>query len=161
LVLLGMGRAMSSMRSISESADSVAALKKRAVMKKPAVVKKPAAAVKKPAAAVRKEPAVAPLARKPSSDDESSSERSVPRHHRHLSIDGFAAAHLEDLGSSKAGEVVLEATAALRRMVKPDREFSFLVPDTGRGAMRRFVLDRCTPGRVDTYELEVEVYAKS
>jgi hypothetical protein len=146
LVLLGMGRAMSSMRSISESADSVAALKKRAVMKKPA-------------AAVR--PAVAPLARKPSSDDESSSERSVPRHHRHLSIDGFAAAHLEDLGSSKAGEVVLEATAALRRMVKPDREFSFLVPDTGRGAMRRFVLDRCTPGRVDTYELEVEVYAKS
>ena len=150
---------MSAMRSISESADSVAALKKRAVMKKPGVVKKPAAAVKKPAAAVR--PAVAPLARKPSSDDESSSERSVPRHHRHLSIDGFAAAHLEDLGSSKAGEVVLEATAALRRMVKPDREFSFLVPDTGRGAMRRFVLDRCTPGRVDTYELEVEVYAKS
>jgi len=143
---------MSAMPSVSEKPTDRAA-----VLKKPAVVKKPAT-VKKPAAAVKKRPAAALLARSPclSETDSEPSEPRVPHRHRHLSIDGFAGAHLEDLGPQHAGEVVLEAMAALRRTVQPDRSFSFSVPDPRRTLMRRFVLDRCT-SPVGTYELEVEL----
>ena len=75
-----------------------------------------------------------------------------------MSIDGFAGAHLEDMNPLQAGEIVLEALAALRRAGQPDREFSFSVPDPGRVAMKRFVLERCTIPFC-MYELDVELRA--
>ena len=131
----------------------------------PAVMKKPAA-VKKPAAAVKKRPAAA---LSPSSDSEaeppsvkrtapspSLSSSEPPSHHRLLSIDEFAAAHLESLGSQQAGEVVLAAMGALRRTVRPDRTCSVSVPDPKGAATRRCVRHKST-NPFGTYDLEVEL----
>ena len=63
---------------------------------------------------------------------------------------------MESLGSQQAGEVVLEAMGALRRTVRPDRTFSFSVPDPKCAATRRFVLHQST-NPFGTYELEVEL----
>lgn len=131
--------------------------KPAAVQKKPAAVKP--AAVKKPAAAktpaVVKEPAAAvqPLLDGPMSDEDSGpSEQPV---HRHLCIDGFAGAHLVDLGPYDAGMLVMEAVKTLRRSANP--EFSVSFRDHNRPLMRKFVLHRCTnpPGM---YDLEVEIH---
>ena len=109
--------------------------------KKPAAAKKPAASkkTKKPAAA-------------PSSEGSFSSE--PPNIHRHLIIEQTSGAHLEHLGPYHAGKIVLEAMAALRGTVRPDREFSFSVPDATttctQTTTKRFLLDRTNPGM---YEL--------
>ena len=77
-----------------------------------------------------------------------------PVSHRRLSIGLQIGAHLADLGSQHAGEVVLQALAALA-FFQPDRKFEFSVPSQGAEMGRRFVLDRCTnPG---TYELDLEM----
>ena len=152
---------MSAMPSVSKKpTDRAVVCSTPAVMKKPVAVKKPAAAVKKrPAAALSpasdseaKPPSVKRTAPSPSL----SSSEPPTSHHRHLSIDGFAGAHLESLGSQQAGEVVLEAMGALRRTVRPDRTFSFSVPDPKCAATRRFVLHQST-SPFGTYELEVEL----
>ena len=108
--------------------------------KKPAAAKKPAASkkTKKPAAA-------------PSSEGFSSE---PPNIHRHLIIEQTSGAHLEHLGPYHAGKIVLEAMAALRGTVRPDREFSFSVPDATttctQTTTKRFLLDRTNPAM---YEL--------
>ena len=77
-----------------------------------------------------------------------------PVSHRRLSIGLQIGAHLADLGSQRAGEVVVQALAALA-FFQPDRKFEFSVPSQGAEMGRRFVLDRCTnPG---TYELDLEM----
>ena len=127
-------------------------------MKKPAAVQKKPAAVKKPAAAkppaVVKEPAatVRPLRHGRMSESDSSESEPI---HRHLCIDGFAGAHLVDLGPYDAGMLVMQAVETLRKSENP--EFSAVFRDPIRPLMRKFVLHRCTnpPG---IYDLEVEIH---
>jgi len=149
-------------------------------VKTPAAVQRPAAAVKKwPAGAlspktipdVKKRPAGDVLSpsqelraakkslkqpESPSSVSSSSTDPPIPHNHRQLSIDSFAGKHLEDLGPHQAGEVVLEALSALRRMVEPDFTFAFAAPDPVGTAKMMFFLHRFTDP-IGTYGLEVEL----
>ena len=149
---------MSAMPSVyKKPTDRAVVCSTPAVMKKPVAVKKPAAAVKKrPAAALSpsSDSEADPPSVKRTAPSPSLSSSEPPSHHRHLSIDGFAGAHLESLGSQQAGEVVLGAVAALRRTVRPDRTFSFSVPDAK--CARRFGLAQCT-NPFGMYGLEVEL----